>query len=308
MNKYIILFMASLVTLFASCTDVIDIDLLKPASDNLVVEGLITNYSGTQTITLSLSQPYMDNSSPRPAKGATVTLEEDGGGNAIVFQENTTIQGAYTIASYTPTIGKNYVLKINYGGESYIASCTMKNPIIVDKIEYFYGSSGGMGPGSGGANKGSYTFTVTVTDPLGEGDRYQLRTYFNDVLQTSQERIKIKTDEPNSQESIPDGLIFSFTLNGDESLTDEGVSPSVQIDFLSIDDIAYNFFDQLRNQSRNGLFSPPDANLVGNIKNINSNGVKALGLFIISPIVILRADNLNQQSGVFVQKYPTVTP
>ena len=70
----IILFIS--VSMF-SCMDVIDLEV-KEGVSQLAVDALVNNKTAVQTIKLTLSQGYFDNSSVKPALGATVFVFEIG--------------------------------------------------------------------------------------------------------------------------------------------------------------------------------------------------------------------------------------
>ena len=63
-------------TLVWSCEEVIDIDV-KNGEEQLVVDAWLTNITDNQSVTLTLSQPYFDNSTPKPALGATVSVFDE---------------------------------------------------------------------------------------------------------------------------------------------------------------------------------------------------------------------------------------
>ncbi|HEY0175021.1 MAG TPA: DUF4249 family protein, partial [Pedobacter sp.] len=63
---------------FSSCEKVIDVKL-NTAADQVVIEGVITDQSGQQTITISQSVPYTNSNQYPPVTGAAVTVTDDAG-------------------------------------------------------------------------------------------------------------------------------------------------------------------------------------------------------------------------------------
>ena len=65
-----------------SCTDVIDLEV-KEGVSQLAVDALVNNKKEVQTIKLTLSQGYFDNSAVKPALGATVFVFDQ---DSVAFQ------------------------------------------------------------------------------------------------------------------------------------------------------------------------------------------------------------------------------
>jgi hypothetical protein len=120
-------------TLVWSCEDVIDLEL--PTTDaKLVIDASINWFKGTtgneQSIKLSLSAPFFDNTVP-PANNATVTIT-DTNGNTFVFMEDGDT-GIYQNNAFIPEINGIYTLIIIYEGDTYTATETLKP---VSEIEF----------------------------------------------------------------------------------------------------------------------------------------------------------------------------
>jgi hypothetical protein len=85
--------------------------------DILVVEGLITDQPGVNTIKLSTSMPLGNSSSKKPLSGCFVTVSDDLG-SAYIFHESS--PGTYSSdpAVFQGIIGRSYTLHINSVGTS----------------------------------------------------------------------------------------------------------------------------------------------------------------------------------------------
>jgi hypothetical protein len=120
-------------TLVWSCEDVIDLEL--PTTDaKLVIDASINWFKGTtgneQSIKLSLSAPFFDSTVP-PANNATVTITDTNGNTFDFIEDGDT--GIYQNNAFIPEINGIYTLIINYEGETYTATETLKS---VSEIEF----------------------------------------------------------------------------------------------------------------------------------------------------------------------------
>ncbi|WP_296383700.1 DUF4249 domain-containing protein [Winogradskyella sp.] len=150
-----IIYIVLLFCLCYNCEDVVDIDL-NEAEPRLVIEASINWYKNTsgneQCIKLSLSAPFFDETIP-PANGATIEIM-DTNSNVFIFIENGST-GIYRNSNFTPVINETYSLNINYEGEVYTATETLKSVSSIDFIEQ--------------NNEGGFT-----------GDEIELKVYYTD--------------------------------------------------------------------------------------------------------------------------------
>lgn len=131
MKKTLIILIIAAFTI--SCEDLVDIDL--PTSEpRLVVDASINWYKDTagnqQSIKLSLSAPFYNNQVP-PANNAQVIIT-DTNSNTFEFTEDGET-GIYLNSMFIPQIDGIYNLSINYNGEIFTATETLKS---VAEIEY----------------------------------------------------------------------------------------------------------------------------------------------------------------------------
>ena len=93
-----------------------------------VVESTLTNLPGPQSIKLSKSQPYFDNSNAPAVSAAQVRVSDDAG-NTYVFTESTT-PGTYTWTPKDPSevfgkVGRTYSLAVSWSGSSFYHHTTI---------------------------------------------------------------------------------------------------------------------------------------------------------------------------------------
>jgi hypothetical protein len=132
MKKLILIILS--ITMY-SCEDPIDLNL-NTSEPKLVIEASINWIKGTsgneQEIKLSLSAPYYDLETP-PANNALVSVF-DSNNNEYIFAENGTT-GIYVNNTFLPILNEAYTLNINYNGETYSASETLKSVASIDSVE-----------------------------------------------------------------------------------------------------------------------------------------------------------------------------
>jgi hypothetical protein len=132
MKKLILIVLS--ITMY-SCEDPIDLNL-NTSEPKLVIEASINSVKGTsgneQEIKLSLSAPYYDLETP-PANNALVSVF-DSNNNEYIFTENGTT-GIYVNNTFLPILNGAYTLNINYNGETYSASETLKSVASIDSVE-----------------------------------------------------------------------------------------------------------------------------------------------------------------------------
>lgn len=133
MKKFLYIFI--LCSLVYTCEDVIDVNL-NEAEPKLVIEASINWFKNTmgneQTIKLSLSSPFFQNATP-PANGATIQITDTNNNVFNFIEDNQT--GLYKNSDFIPTIDEVYTLIINYEGETYSATETLKSVVPIDYIE-----------------------------------------------------------------------------------------------------------------------------------------------------------------------------
>jgi hypothetical protein len=241
-----------LISLFiaTSCIQEIDLDFNDNVKDKLIVEGIITDTDTLQTIILSLTAPYGSDTHCPPATGAMVSVYD--GNSTYVFSE--TRQGVYQSNELSGSPGKTYLLQILYKGEKYEAACTMHEGFPIDSIglkKFPFGWPADQphaevliwGQESPAPNQ-FYVFQFAVNDK------------WNDTL-------------------VQQGLYTDFMYNGHyfngESIGifatyDDSVTVAVRS--FSVDEQYFWFLDAcIWNIMPNMFFSPPPANVKGNISN-----------------------------------------
>ncbi len=277
-----------------ACEDVVDITL-DEGTPQLTIDAWLTNQPGTQTIRLTLTEPYFDNSPNEPALGAIVMVQAENGKTFEFTDPNNDGNYTWTPTSETEafgTIGSGYALSVTYQGETFAATSVMQRVTEVDSITYEFEEEG-LGTPEG------YYAEFYGRDFMGENDCYWIKTYKNGVFLNKPQEINLAYDAGTSAGGNVDGLIFIPPIrqgvnrfpDGDDSDDNSDVAPwaigdSIYVEIWSITPDAFFFLEQARNQMTNGgLFADPIANVPTNITNINPNSeIKAVGYFCTSAV------------------------
>ena len=266
-----------------SCTTVIDAKL-DTGPTELSVDGTITDQPGSQTIRLTQTAAYFDNSVPSPATSATVTVS-DNVGKTYRFSDPDN-DGYYV---WQPTgndtlghIGRTYQLSITYQGEIYKASSKMNKVPPIDSIIFVKRKLNPL------SKKEGYRAEFYAVDIPNETDYYRVKFFRNGEYQNKPRNIITTQDGGfrGNNNSVTDGLMFIVpirrAINPDSLYVMNDV---VKVELQSLSAEALDFWQQLRTQITNGgLFATPPTNVPTNILNTNSNGRKATGFFIASAV------------------------
>jgi hypothetical protein len=281
--KYLIIILLPL--FFASCEDVVEIDI-REGETQLVVDAWITDELKEQKVILNLSQPYFENTSFKPAVGAEVKLILENK-DEIVFKDSNN-DGIYT---FTPNekdlikLNQRVLLNIKYDGQEYISFSQMKRVPAIDSLTYEEFSFPITPPGG---IKDGFLAQFFANDIVGEGDTYLIRSYKNDTLRFKPSDIGLAWDAGFSPGSKTDGLMFILPIR-------QSINPilfvdkdKLKVEILSIPNDIYFYILSLRQESTNGgIFATPSGNIKGNIINVNGDkGPQALGSFICSKVSV----------------------
>ncbi|WP_229248353.1 DUF4249 domain-containing protein [Dyadobacter sandarakinus] len=281
--------MAGLLILTAgltSCEDVIDLET-QSGPEQLVVDAWINNLPGRQTIRLTWSAAYFNNSAPKPVLGASVIVT-DNLGKQFVFTDSAQT-GNYTWGS-TPLdtlghIGRTYRLEVKNANDTYTATSELKRVPAIDSLVYRHEKlpfTPDDGPREG------FVAQFYARDFPGAGDTYWIKPIINGKAVVNKAvNISIAYDAAFSAGAPSDGLIFILPLR--ESITTDSLysaGQAVGVEIHSITNKAFEYLKLVREQASNGgLFATPIANIPSNVVNQNSSGEKALGLFSASAVV-----------------------
>jgi hypothetical protein len=262
---------AAAVSIMASCTEKIDIELDESYA-RLVVEGSITTDTTSHLIKLTRSTSYFYPEQAPGVSGAVLTI--DNGSDIITLSE--TEPGVYaTPEDYHGLPGREYILSIKLsepigGFDNYTASSYMNNPAPLDSIKAVFRSD--WGP------DGFYEITCYVQDSTSV-DFYMFNVLKNGELMSDTLNKVFVTDDRFYNGNYTNGIGIGY-LN--QSYERQRVNPGdvLAIESARITEEYFRFVTQLQMQSgfQSPLFSGPPSNIKGNI----SNG--GIGFFATYPV------------------------
>jgi len=253
-------------TLFAfSCEDVIDLEV--PTSEpKLVIDASINWLKGSpgneQEIKLTLSAPYFDSEIP-PANGANVIVT-DTNNNSFQFVEDGN-SGVYKNNTFLPVLNSIYNLTINYNGEIYIATETLKSVAEIDYVEQ---------NNNGGFSGEETELKAFYTDPEDE-ENYYFFEFISDIP-------VIPSLEVYKDEFVNGNQIFGFYTEEDLESGD-----IVTIRNYGISRRFYDFMFILLQQNSEdggGPFEIQPATVRGNCSNQTNADNFPLGYFRLSEV------------------------
>lgn len=284
--KYTLFLVA--VILIIGCEDVIDIDSETSGGD-LVVDGWINTNPEEQTIKLTLSQGFFDNTPPPSVDNATVTVTNltqnrvhefvDAAGSGDYKWSGT---GGAGIA----TVGDQLKLTIQYQNDTYTATTTVKRVPTIDSIGQEFRDDEIF------LDDGIYV-QFFARDFVGKGDAYWIKSFKNGIFLNDAAELNIAYDAGFDAGSQIDGITFIPPIRElvnelDEDGLDIPWNPgeNVRIEIHSLSNEAFNFLeiarDQINNGS-NGIFSLPLANARSNIRRV-SDDKSILGFFNVAAV------------------------
>ena len=246
--------------LTASCQKVVTLDL-KNTDPRLAIEANLADDGQPCTVLLSRSVDYTQTNTFPAVSGATITLSDDAGGLETLPETST--PGQYRGSKLTGQPGRRYTLRVESGGQAYVAACTLPAPVVpltgLKAQKNAVGNNIQLVPG--------------YQDPAGVPNYYLFRQYRNGRLNKA---IFLQNDE------FTDGKLNARGLNaqggGGGNATDDAdklaAGDTVRVEMQNVDPDAYEYFRTLNlTLQGGGAFSATPSNPKSNF----SGGV--LGYF-----------------------------
>jgi hypothetical protein len=257
----------------SACTDVIEV-AVPEALPRLVIEASIDWEKGTlgnnQTIKLSTSTPYFDQTSNSTVVGASVKIIQDDSGAEFIFVDEN--NGSYTTNSFVPEIAAAYTLEIVYNGDLYRAHETS---IPVAAIEEVYQTLDKRTPDLLEVN-------IDFIDPVDEENFYLFKV---------KEEADLLAELLDLKDEFVNGNLINLFNERDE---DEDINQFpykagdiVSIELYGISKNYYEYISLLIDQSQNqgNPFGTTPVPLKGNCINTSNSENYAFGYFRVTEVV-----------------------
>jgi hypothetical protein len=261
---------------FSACEDKIDLNV-DPGKSYPVLDAWITNEKGPQQIRFTQSATSYTDNTPAPLiKDAKITLYDITASKTYAFAFK---DDAY---KYDPgsensigVIDHVYKLRVEYKGETFEATDTLKRVPLIDSISYEFKKKDEAQSGEEG-----YYARLHAKDIAGGDDYYWIRSYRNDRANRLQDLYAINGA---FNEGVADGWLFITPIR--EGITDEDKpfqpGEKVIVRVASLSHPSYLFIQQVIDQlNSGGLFAKVLENVKSNAVNVTPDGkLKMLGWF-----------------------------
>jgi len=259
----------SLVLLFA-CTERIDLEL-ENGDTKLVVEAFLTDQPDGRIVHITKTAAYYASGQTPAVEGAVVSLvsEDD------QWSLTEVAPGEYSLPdNFSAIAGVKYRLNIQLkdpigGYTDYTAVTKVPQPISVDSVKLEYDPD---------AFKGSYKFMWYMQDSP-DSNNYLIKAYRNGKPLTDSLSTWSAFEDRFFNGKYTNGLVVMWLFERQGIKINKGDTLRVETGAITKGFTEYVGFMQQQLAPQNPLFSPPPANVKGNI----SHG--ALGYFVIYPVV-----------------------
>lgn len=235
-----------LLVLGSACTKIVDLDL-QETDPRLMIEANLADDGQPCAVTLSYSANYKETNSFAPQAGAVITLNDDAGATETLREVT---PGQYRGTSLRGQVGRRYTLRVETGGQSYVAQSTL--PAVVPLR--------GLSIGTAFLNS-DLQVTPEYQDPAGVRNYYFFRQHRNSRLNPS---LFVRNDD------LTDGSLITQALSTRGAADEDKLAPgdSVQVEMQTIDADMYEYLRTL-NQALEPSGSPapanPKSNFTGNV-------------------------------------------
>jgi len=247
----------ALFLLLGSCTKVISVNL-NNAAPQIAIEGNVTNSLGPYLVQIIKTVNFSESNNFPPVSGAMVKITDSSAGLIDTLKE--TLPGIYSTQHLPIGIpGHTYQLFVAANGQTYSASSTMPQPVLLDSLTFQTNN----GFGNSRTNP-----IVNFQDPAGIANYYTFTEYVNSKMIN---QVFVFNDR------LSNGKYIRQQLFNDSSYLNNGDTLRVQMN--CVDNNVWNFFNTLDQVTNGNNFqSTAPSNPLSNISN------SALGYFSASTV------------------------
>ncbi len=234
--------------LILGCKKDIKLDL-NQSTPQIVIEGIVSDKSTMQTITISKSVNFYDNNIYPAVTGAIVTISDNGATSDTATELP---GGIYQIQNMTAAYGHTYYMSVKIAGATYTAQSTMPYPVPLNDIT-FYNNNPGAKP-----DKIEYSAIPKYDDPIQYQNNYKFVQYDNGVKDNT---VIVRNDNVSNGKTNEEP-IFSrdFKIHKSDVVT---------VEMYGIDINVYHYFFLLGSQEGSGpggtTPSNPESNISGGV-------------------------------------------
>lgn len=258
----------------------------------LVVQGLITNQTGADTIKLSRSLPIGQNSESRPVSGCSVAISDDAGNFYYLYEYKA---GTYITDTsvFKGIVGRYYTLHIVSNSNLHYESDPMEMIPVPEIDSLYYEKLIIEPPYKNFKGEDACQIYLDTHDPenicrfyrWNYSETWILRLLFPVVNQTcwiteNSHNINIKNTA-----ALNETRITRFPINYISNETDRlKVKYSILVNQYSLNEDEYNYWEKIQSidEQVGGLYDVIPASIQSNVRCIEDPGEKVLGYFSVS--------------------------
>lgn len=220
------------VSLFTSCTEVIELDL-NTSLTQTVIEGNIRTNGDSTLVKITQSVNFDESNNFPLVENAIVTVSDDAGNSETLIEKS---PGNYSSSVFLGVSGRTYILNVDSEGKNFTSQSTIPTQVNFDSLIVEEVTGGGGGPGGGGGSGTSYRVTIQYTDPASEINYYRFVEYHNGEPQSN---AFVFDDRLNNGNFVSTELVsFNRKLNSGDTLT---------LEMQCIDKPVYDYFHSFGN-------------------------------------------------------------
>lgn len=216
-----------MVLFFSNCTKVIDIKL-NDADKKLVIEGMITDTAGAQTVRVSETVSFSSSNIFNGVSGAFLSITDVGFGTDTLQE---VAPGVYKTSTIQGVPGHTYQLRVVRNGNTYTASSTMPARVNLDSLGISVFEFGGQT---------NISVVPYYNDPSTPGNNYFMKQYVNGKFD---EGITIYNDE------VSNGVVNQRPIFSNVEIKP---GDKVDVELFCVDQVTHDYFFTLSEISGNG--------------------------------------------------------
>ena len=246
-------FFLALITILASCTEIIDVDI-NSMQEQIVVEA---NIGLNEHATVWLSRTIkLDNAGAFPSvTGAKIKLTDSDGVSEILTE--TSWSGNYISTKMKGKAGRTYKIEVSTDNSTITSLSTIPNKVAIDSFKVTRSIYPGGGPSVNPSVPADfYEIKLKFTDPISEKNYYHMLLSVNDIAQTGNYIYDDRLTNGNQMESFL--LIYNPLMKAGDL---------IQVEMRCVDKSVFDYFSSLRSAGGPGGSSPsnPYTNLRGSL-------------------------------------------
>ncbi len=224
---------------FCSCQKVIKVNL-NSAAPRYVVAGNVTDQPGPYTINITKTIDFSQDNTFPGVSGATVFITDSNNNITDTLTEGSA--GNYLTHTLVGVPGHTYHLDIAVGGNIFVCSSTMPQPVLLDSVR---------------TQKSSFGKNIDVVpyykDPVATGNNYHLTLKVKDSVSTE---IYIHNDDLINGNEVANTLFNNIDVKTGDSIT---------VELQCTDHKVNQYYDNLQQTIQQNSATPanPQSNITG---------------------------------------------